>query len=156
MACPDKFSFRPTNLTPGLHFSDLPWEYFLPNEFMLVKNPRLWGTDEILSRCELLTWAWPCQGCQCLRPMGIAGLPSPVWGKITGAASSSRMTVSLETETPYRDQNKHAVFSPGCWCAQPARCQGVYTSVFHALILHLLPTPVSSHPELCKLPHRTS
>lgn len=36
-----------------------------------------WGY-EVLSECVLLTWAWPCQRPQCLRPMGTGKAPL-VW-----------------------------------------------------------------------------
>lgn len=37
----------------------------------------LWGY-EVLSECVLLTWAWPCQRPQCLRPLGTGKAPL-VW-----------------------------------------------------------------------------
>lgn len=33
-----------------------------------------WGY-EVLSECVLLTWAWPCQRPQCLRPLGTGKAP---------------------------------------------------------------------------------
>lgn len=40
--------------------------------------PHLWGVDDVLSECVLLTWAQPCQRPQCLRPIGVGSLPR--WG----------------------------------------------------------------------------
>lgn len=35
--------------------------------------------NEVLRECVMLTWAQPCQGPQCLRPIGVAPFPGEVW-----------------------------------------------------------------------------
>lgn len=142
------FHLDTNHLMPGLRFSDLHWEYFLPNEYMPGKKPQLWAADEMLSGCVLLTW--PCQGYQCLRPMGMAGLPlDQVGGERVKAASFSRMTVP---ETLPTEMRINRLSSPRLLVHSPPMPVCVYLCLS---FLHS-PCPVRSNPELGKLLHRTS
>lgn len=70
--CLEKYSTSQLSTPPTIHISmrlNGAIELRLYNIDAALSG--LWGTDEAISGCVLLTYTQSCQGPQCLRPMGI-------------------------------------------------------------------------------------